>query len=176
MSASRKTWQAIVAPLLALGAIGMLSLQAKAASDVQGRPDEVTLRADKATVEEILQALSAKFKITYKLPVGIDRLVDGTFTGTLNEVLARILDGQDYVIETLDGHVSLAVLARRGPAKADIGTNQARRLTEAVASPSTAAIVQPLADRQPSPALPTVPPLATFLSSNGTVGIGGGAP
>jgi len=174
MSASRKSWRAITASLWALGSI-VISLEANAGSDVQGRADAVTLRAENATMGEVLQALSARFKITYTLPAGVDRVVDGTYLGTLNEVLARILDGNDYVIESSDGQVSLAVLPRRGTAKTDVASVRLRNLNEASTPAPAVVVAQPVAEL-PSPALQNVPPLATFLSSNGTVGMGGGGP
>src|SRR5216683_2760429 len=57
---------------------------------VLGQPTDVQLRAENASTREVLDALSASFKITYKLPPNTGRDVTGVYSGTLRQVLARI--------------------------------------------------------------------------------------
>src|SRR4029079_15915824 len=70
---------------------------------------DVVVQADKASVREILDMLSAKFKLTYKLPPNLDRVRTGLYSGTLHHVLARILDGNDYIVQASDDGVEIVV-------------------------------------------------------------------
>jgi len=84
-------WPMIVALLLA----GPRPVAAKV--EIVGAPDEVQLSAQDAPVREILAAMAARFNLTYDPAPELDRVVDGTYSGTLQQVLVRILDGYDYV-------------------------------------------------------------------------------
>ena len=54
---------------------------ASAASEVQGRLEDMQLRTENASTREVLEALSAKFKLRYKLPPNIGRNLTGLSPG-----------------------------------------------------------------------------------------------
>src|SRR5262245_42017149 len=60
---------------------------ASAAAEVQGQPDNIQLRARNASTKEVLDALSAAFKLTYRLPASVGRDITGIYSGTLYQVL-----------------------------------------------------------------------------------------
>src|SRR4051812_7228032 len=88
---------AVVASLL-----GMSPRPALAAADVQGRVDHIELRAATASIREILDALPADLRVTYRIAPSVVRVLTGQYSGTLYQVLARILDGYDYIVEISD--------------------------------------------------------------------------
>ena len=94
---------------------GCVTAQADAKVIVQGDPDEVSLTAEDAPISEVLSALAAQFKVTIGEGVPVpdpDRRIDGTFAGTLREVLGRIFDGYNYVASFSNTGVELKVWAR----------------------------------------------------------------
>ena len=105
-------WAAVFAAV-----IGSMPGTASAVSEVEGQADAVKLRAENASIREVLDALSTKFKLSYKVPPNLIRNMTGEYSGTLNQVLARVLDGNDYVVETSEAGVKIVVLgASGGPA------------------------------------------------------------
>jgi hypothetical protein len=64
---------------------------------VQGSTENIRLEAHDATVEEILAVLRARFDLRYR-DAALNRRVTATYEGSLRKILARVLDGYDYVI------------------------------------------------------------------------------
>jgi hypothetical protein len=90
---------------------------------IEGRADAVRVEASDATVEEVLAALRAKFGLHYRTTPPLDRHVTGTYAGSLPQVVARLLDGYDYIVRTHAGAVDVIVVgvARRGAAPPPTG-------------------------------------------------------
>ena len=70
---------------------------AQAEVRVQGRADGIRVEARKATVAEVLAALKLRHELSVR-GAATDRVVTGTFEGSLHYVLERVLEGYDYVI------------------------------------------------------------------------------
>src|SRR5436190_21490263 len=81
---------------VAAGAWLMIVGPCLAQTEIQGQEDDLQLRVQNASTKEILDALSAKFHVSYKLPAGVDRKLTGRYAGSLRRVLNRVLDGNDY--------------------------------------------------------------------------------
>ncbi len=84
--------------------------QASATTTVEGKPDAVSLTAEDAPIGEVLAALSAKFGFVYTPTPSLNRTVGGTYSGTLQQVLGRILDGCDYVASYSGDKIELRIL------------------------------------------------------------------
>src|SRR5437879_5843635 len=67
---------------------------------VNGAPGTVQVEARDASIEEVLAALSADYGLQYKSTASLDRRVTGTYQGSLQRVVRRLLDGYDYVLKT----------------------------------------------------------------------------
>jgi hypothetical protein len=65
-------------------------------------------------LSEVLVSLSQAFGIRYETMVNLDTAVDGTYRGPLGDVLARILNGYNYVVSTRDGHTEVTIIDRVG--------------------------------------------------------------
>jgi hypothetical protein len=106
----------------ALSIVGLLLAalhpsSARAEVSVQGTATDVRVEAREATVAEILAALGERFALRFRgVPTG--RPVTATFAGPLRRVLARVLDGNDYVIESRGTGVEVIVLGAGAPRQA----------------------------------------------------------
>ncbi len=103
----------IASGIVATSLIVTLS-DASAKTKVEGALDAVSLTADNAPIGEVLAELSAKFGLIYTPTLGLDGTVGGTYSGTLQQVLARILDGCDYVVSYSGDKIELEILGRSG--------------------------------------------------------------
>jgi hypothetical protein len=152
--------------IIVICVLGALLGPALAATDVQGRAEELELRVDNASIGEVLSALSGKFKLTYSLPGNVGRQLTGRYSGSLNEVVGRVLDGNDYIVEVSDDAIKIVVLGgSMGSPRAAVvpATPKDGQSTPAATGTSP----QPVA--RPAPA-PSVPPLASYLTMSSMVG------
>jgi hypothetical protein len=105
---------AVIGSAVIAAALGIMPGPALAATEVRGRPADMQLRTENASIREVLDALARSFKLTYRLPPTISRQVSGLYSGTLYQVLARILDGHDYIVEVSDSGTKVVVLGTSG--------------------------------------------------------------
>jgi hypothetical protein len=147
--------------------LSIMSGPAWSAAEVRGQPDAIQVRAENASTREVLDALSATFKLTYKLPANISREITGLYSGTLHQVLGRILDGNNYIVKVSDNTVEVVILGASGvPAAAT--SSQVIAKNETPPAPS-APPSNPNVSASAAPTLPASsppPPLATYLSLN----------
>jgi hypothetical protein len=89
-------------------------MSALAAVSVEGNTSSVQVVADKATVSEVLSALSSSLSLQYNTTANLDTIIGGTYRGSLVSVLREILRGHNYVIKTLGAATSVIVLGKAG--------------------------------------------------------------
>jgi hypothetical protein len=160
--------RAALTSVIALGALLAIGPQPVfAAAEVQGRLDDMQVQAENATVGEVLNALSGKFKFSYKLSPNLTRPITGTYVGPFRQVLGRVLDGHDYIVNDSDAGIELVVLGASNPlAVSPITANNnegnAVRVTPAAVAEPAAQPVAAVSAAPPS----DVPPLTSFLSVN----------
>ena len=107
---------------ISLSIIGLLlavlaSNSVRAEVRVQGPVENVRLQASDATAAEILAALSERFELGVRGTTA-NRRVTGTYEGSLRHVLARVLVGYDYVIQTRGANIDVIVLSAGAPRQA----------------------------------------------------------
>jgi hypothetical protein len=110
----RLPWCGVIAIAALAFAIVVGQAPARAASEVQGDPADMRLLVENASTEEALQALAGSFGLVYSLPANSGRTMTGVYSGTLRQVLARILDRTDYILKISDGTVEVVVLGASG--------------------------------------------------------------
>lgn len=88
-----------------------------AESRISGSADAVRVEARQASLDEVLGALAAKYNLHYRAKVALGRPVNGIFSGSLLRVIARLLDGYDYVVQRDEGRVDVTIigLSQKGP-------------------------------------------------------------
>jgi hypothetical protein len=77
---------------------------------VEGSVGDVRVEAHDATVAEIFAALGERFALRYRGTTG-SRGVTATFEGPLRRVVARVLEGYNYVIQSRGDGLEVIVLS-----------------------------------------------------------------
>ena len=97
--------------LIAGGVIAALHCDCvRAEVSVQGEARDVRVEARDATVAEILAALGERFAVRYHGTAG-SGAVNGTFEGPLRRVVARVIEGYNYVIQARGNGLDVYVLS-----------------------------------------------------------------
>jgi hypothetical protein len=66
---------------------------------VSGEAEALTIEASNASLEEVLAALGRSCGLQYRYPADFSHSVSGTFAGSLRQVLPRLLQGTNFVVE-----------------------------------------------------------------------------
>jgi hypothetical protein len=130
------------AAAVALGiALAIAPTWARAETQVRGTPQAVVVEAQNASVEEILIALTDAFKVQFRSAANLDRRLTGTYEGTLQQAVSRILKGYDFVVKSGQAGLEITLLGAGKPV-AVVGTRPATKSAESA----------PAAAPQPNPA------------------------
>jgi len=147
------SWTFALTRGLVLSGVLITAAQApvQAGATLQGDAANLRLSLENASTQEALNTLS-RLGLKFNLPSNVGRPLNGTYAGSLRQVLSRILDGTDYILRVSDDFIDVVVLS-----------------TSATA-PSTTPIsitVQQTAARPTVVAASgrTAPPLSSYLSS-----------
>jgi len=100
---------------------------------VEGRIDSLKVEVRDATVHEALAALSAAFGLVVHSSAALDQPVSGSYQGSLQQVVARLLDGRDHVAIHTAGKLEIRIY---GPDNGGKSQPLARRPVAAVAAPA----------------------------------------
>jgi hypothetical protein len=111
--------RAAAALILITALLGALPQPASAAAEVHGRADSIELRAASASIREILDALPADLRVTHRIAPNVSGVLTGQYSGSLYQVLARILDGYDYIVEISDEGIQIIVLGASGGSRSN---------------------------------------------------------
>lgn len=88
---------------------------ARADVRVTGEVEAIQLDVSDAPVEEVLNALGSKFGLHYRSTTPLGRRITGTHEGSLQRVLARVLDGYDYVLKSDADGIEVAIYGAGKP-------------------------------------------------------------
>jgi hypothetical protein len=167
--------------LLATAVISLAApLRAGAEVRLSGSLDSVALEATNATMPEIVAALQSTFRVKISLAGSTSRRFTGAYSGSLRRVLARLLDGGNYVISPVSGGMSIAILmpnAARPGMQRVAGANVAFDAAGGNAGvqgwspgPSPPAVVAPASPRPPTQLAAAAPAsaLAAGMDEGGT--------
>ncbi|HTC03601.1 MAG TPA: hypothetical protein VK749_09390 [Xanthobacteraceae bacterium] len=81
---------------------------------VQGSPAAVHLEAHQTTIAQVLSALNAAYDMSYSASIPLDRVLDGTYTGSLRRVVSRVLQGYNFAIEQEDAKLTVVIFDKGG--------------------------------------------------------------
>jgi hypothetical protein len=88
----------------ALAALAFAGLSVFAAAEaaagvvVEGGRDEVRVNVENDSLGQVLDALSQKENLRYRSTVPLNKIIGGSFSGSLGYILSRILVGFDFVV------------------------------------------------------------------------------
>jgi hypothetical protein len=96
--------------LYACGAAG----GARAGVLVEGTAAAVRVTTEQAAISDVLSAVTGNFNAKYRSAIPLDAPAGPAYAGSLAQVIARLLDGYNYVIKR-DGQITeIVVFGRRG--------------------------------------------------------------
>ncbi len=88
--------------------------QADAEVVIDGGRDEMQVRVENDTVGHVLEALGRNGNLHNRSATPLNKVIDGSFSGSLGQVLFRILDGYDFVIRHDPEGVEVFVFGESG--------------------------------------------------------------
>ena len=100
---------ALLASITAADPIG-----ARAEVRVQQGRTSLRIEVSQSQVAEALLALGQVADVRHSTAVPLDRVIDGTYSGSLEQILARLLDGYSYWIKKRGSSVEVIVVGTRG--------------------------------------------------------------
>jgi hypothetical protein len=80
---------------------------------IQGDAAAVQLDVRQARITDVLSALS-KFDIVFHSRIQLDEIRNGTYAGSLDYVVSRLLDGYDYVIKQDKAKLEVSIYGKHG--------------------------------------------------------------
>jgi hypothetical protein len=83
---------------------------------IEGDVAAVRVTATHDTLADVLAAFAATFNVKYRSAVNLAVTADGTYTGSLRQVIAHLLDGYNYVVKSAGDTIEIIVLDPRGTA------------------------------------------------------------
>ena len=113
----------LAAVLIAL----ILPHSARAEVRVSGTAEAVRIEARDATVADVLAALNAGLGLQFRSSAPLERRVSGTFAGSLRRVLARVLEGYDFVLKERAGTPEVVIVGAAKTGESHAVTRRGRR-------------------------------------------------
>ena len=102
---------------LGLACLAVLSAtQADAEVRVDGGRDEMQVRVENDTVGHVLEALGQNVSLHYRSAAPLNKVIGGAFSGSLEQVLSRVLAGYDFVVRYNMQSVELLIVGKSGAA------------------------------------------------------------
>jgi hypothetical protein len=90
---------------------------------VSGSANNLTIETQGASLDEILRALRTVFKFQYRDIGALHDVISGTYSGSLRNVLARLLEGHNYVMHGSPDNLSVEILAQKDAPAPGRGVN-----------------------------------------------------
>jgi hypothetical protein len=81
---------------------------------LEGSAAAVRLHATQVPIGEILAALRNEYGLRYRASIDLSRRITGTYSGSLDRVVAQLLTNYDFVLKTSSGEVEIPLLQDRG--------------------------------------------------------------
>ncbi len=83
---------------------------------VTGDTGDIHVFAQDARVDEVLAALRESFALQYRASSSLNRVISGTYSGSLRRVVADVLRDYDFILQSSDGRLGLVVIGTRSAA------------------------------------------------------------
>ena len=143
-----------------LAALGLACLAALSATQadaevrVDGGRDEMQVRVENDTVGHVLEALGQNVSLHYRSAAPLNKVIGGSFSGSMEQVLSRVRAGYDFVVRYNLQAVEILVVGKSGAAL--IPTPAVENSPQPQTAPTDADEDAPNVSLAPTP--PRVPP------------------
>jgi hypothetical protein len=81
---------------------------------VQGDAAAMRLEARQVRIKAVLAALAAALNFSCRFPIALDDVINGTYSGSLRQVLSRVLEGYDYAIRHDSSKLEVIIIGKSG--------------------------------------------------------------
>jgi len=81
---------------------------------VEGSAAAVRVTTSQDAISDVLSAFGAAFNVRYRTSIPLDATANAVYSGSLGQVISRLLEGYNYVIKSDRDTIEIAVLGRRG--------------------------------------------------------------
>ena len=105
---------AYVTTAMILG-LALAPVAALGAAQVSGTQEAVSVDAQNSSIKEILATLRQKFNVHVQSTANLEKQITGTYEGSLRQVLARLLEGYNFVLRTREGQMVVTVFGSGAP-------------------------------------------------------------
>jgi hypothetical protein len=123
--------------VLALLLASSVATPARAEVEVQGSAAAVRVVTSQSTVADVLSALGGRFNMRYRSATPLDGAAQATYSGPVEQVISRLLDGYNYVVKRNPDRIEVIVLGRSG--NVAIPPPAAKPVVPVAAAPNSAA-------------------------------------
>jgi hypothetical protein len=83
---------------------------------VEGNPAAVRITTDHDSIGNVLTALGTTFNLQHRSAIALDAPANPTYAGSIDRVIANLLDGFNYIVKKSQGRTEIIVLGRHGQA------------------------------------------------------------
>jgi hypothetical protein len=90
------------------------STAARADVRVAGDARELRIEARGAQVAEVLSELGKTLHVQVRTSIALNKVISGTYSGSLKQVLSRLLEGYNYIIKPRGASAEVVVIGARG--------------------------------------------------------------
>jgi hypothetical protein len=81
---------------------------------VEGNLSALRVSISGDALSDVLSALGTRLPVTYRTGVPLSRQIDGAYSGSFSQVIARLLDGYNYIIKNDQKLTEIIILDERG--------------------------------------------------------------
>jgi hypothetical protein len=97
-------------------ALSALATKAGAHVHIDGTPAAIRIATNQDSIADVLAALSTTFKIRYRTSIRLDEPAAATYAGSFSQVVARLLDGYNYIVKNDGETAEIVVFGKHGDA------------------------------------------------------------
>jgi hypothetical protein len=91
----------------------LIPAQGRAEVLVEGSAESMRLEATNAPLTQVLASIKSAFGIRYRVPASLDQPISGSFEGSLEYVVSRVLDDYDYVVKRSPDTMEIVLVSQR---------------------------------------------------------------
>jgi hypothetical protein len=135
LSSARASALKLAAALILSVLLAAASAPAGAQVRVEGNIAALRIDATRVPLADVLAALGAALNMRYRTAVALQTEISGSYEGPFGQVIARLLDGYNYVLRSDRDAIEVLVVGRRGE-RAVVATMPPAPLAAAAQSPA----------------------------------------
>jgi hypothetical protein len=92
----------------------VLTIAARAEVRVEGNSAAIQITTSQDSIGNVLTALGPAFNVQYRSAITLDAAANPTYSGTIERVIANLLDGFNYIVKKNPERTEIVILGRRG--------------------------------------------------------------